>query len=62
MYSYSRSQGLFGGLSVEGTVVGTRKEDNAAYYGKPVQASDILSGKVRGPAGARKLQQVLSKW
>jgi len=62
MYSYSRSQGLFGGLSVEGTVVGTRKEDNAAYYGKPVQASDILSGKVRAPAGARKLQQVLSKW
>jgi lipid-binding SYLF domain-containing protein len=46
MYSYSRSQGLFGGLSVEGTVVATRKEDNAAYYGKPVQAKDILAGKI----------------
>jgi len=62
MYSYSRSQGAFGGLSVEGTVVATRKEDNAAYYGKPVQAKDILSGKIPAPAGARKLQQILSKW
>ena len=51
MYSYSRSQGVFGSLSVEGTVVATRKEDNAAYYGKPVQARDILAGKV--PARGR---------
>ncbi len=62
MYSYSRSQGLFGGLSVEGTVIATRNEDNAAYYGKPVQAKDILSGKVPAPKGAKKLQQMLAKW
>lgn len=62
MFSYSRSQGVFGGLSVEGTVVATRKQDNAAYYGKPVEAKDILSGKVPAPKGARKLQQILSKW
>jgi lipid-binding SYLF domain-containing protein len=62
MFSYSRSQGLFGGLSVEGTVIATRKEDNAAYYGKPVQARDILSGKVAPPKGASTLRQLLSKW
>jgi len=62
MFSYSRSQGLFGGLSVEGTVVATRNEDNAAYYGKPVTAKDILAGKIPAPKGARKLQQILSKW
>jgi lipid-binding SYLF domain-containing protein len=62
MFSYSRSQGVFGGLSVEGTVVATRKEDNAAYYGKPVEAKDILAGKVPAPAGASKLRQILSKW
>lgn len=62
MFSYSRSQGLFGGLSVEGTVIATRNDDNAAYYGKQVQAKDILSGNVPAPKGARKLQQVLSKW
>lgn len=62
MYSYSRSQGLFGGLSVEGTVIATRNDDNAEYYGKAVMAKDILAGRVAAPAGARKLQQILSKW
>ncbi len=62
MYSYSRSIGLFGGLSVEGTVIGTRNEDNAAYYGKPVSAKEILLGEVAAPAGARKLQDLLGQW
>jgi lipid-binding SYLF domain-containing protein len=61
MYTYSRSQGLFAGVSLEGTVIGTRDETNAEYYGKPVAATDILSGKVPPPAGAKKLIQVLSK-
>lgn len=62
MYSYSRSQGLFGGLTVEGTVIATRNEDNAAYYGKPVSAKEILAGRATPPAGALKLRQILSKW
>jgi lipid-binding SYLF domain-containing protein len=62
MYSYSRSQGLFGGLTLEGTVMATRNEDNAAYYGKPVSAKAILTGKATPPAGALKLQQILSRW
>jgi lipid-binding SYLF domain-containing protein len=62
MYSYSRSQGLFGGLSVEGTVMATRKDDNTAYYGRPVTAKDILTGNVAAPAGAMTLQKTLSKW
>jgi lipid-binding SYLF domain-containing protein len=61
IYTYSRSQGLFAGVSLEGTVIGTRDEANAEYYGKPVEAKDILSGKVEPPAGAKKLLQVLSK-
>jgi lipid-binding SYLF domain-containing protein len=62
MYTYSRSQGLFAGVSLEGTVIGTRNETNAEYYGKPVEANDILSGKIPAPTGAKKLQQVLSKY
>jgi len=62
MYTYSRSQGLFAGISLEGTVIATRDEANAEYYGKPVAAKDILSGKVQPPDGAKKLQQVLSKY
>jgi len=62
VYTYSRSQGLFAGVSLEGTVIARRDEANAEYYGKPVEAKDILSGKVEPPAGAQKLREVLSKY
>lgn len=62
MYSYSRTQGLFAGISLEGTVIGTRDEVNAAYYGKPVEARDILAGKVPPPASAQSLLAVLAKY
>ena len=60
VYTYSRSQGLFAGVSIEGTGIGTRDDVNAAYYGKSLSAGDILSGRVQPPAGARKLLAVLS--
>ena len=62
MYTYSRSQGLFAGISLEGTVIGTRDEANAEYYGRPVAARDILSGKIQPPDAVQKLHQVLSKY
>ncbi len=62
MYTYSRSQGAFAGVSLEATVIGTRSEANEEYYGKLVKAKDILAGKVKPPAGARKLLQELSKY
>jgi SH3 domain-containing YSC84-like protein 1 len=62
IYSYSRSQGFFAGVSLEGTVVSVKDEYNQAYYGKPVTAQEILSGKVQPPAGARNLLQELSKY
>ena len=62
MYTYSISQGLFAGVSLEGSVIATRHEANSEYYGKPVAARDILAGKVQPPAGERKLLAVLSKY
>ncbi len=62
VYTYSRSQGLFAGISLEGTGIGTRDDANAAYYGRSVTAGDILSGRVQPPAGARNLMAVLSKY
>ena len=61
VYTYSRSQGLFAGISLEGTVIATRNDANAAYYGRPVTAREILSGKVAPPPGAKRLLQVLAK-
>lgn len=62
VYTYSRSQGLFAGVSLEATVLTTRDQVNAAYYGRPVEARDILAGKVQPPAGAQRLLAVLSKY
>jgi lipid-binding SYLF domain-containing protein len=62
MYTYSRSQGFFAGVSLEGTVVYTRDEANAEFYGKPVLAREILSGSIPPPAGAQKLLKFLSKY
>lgn len=62
VYTYSRSQGLFAGASLEGTVIVTREDTNAAYYGKRVSAGDILSGRVKAPSGARALQEVLGRY
>ncbi len=62
MYSYSRSQGLFAGLSLEGTGIATRDDVNEGYYGKRVTADEILSGKVQPPPSAGPLLTLLSKY
>jgi lipid-binding SYLF domain-containing protein len=61
IYTYSRSQGLFAGVSLEGTVIGTRNDANAEYYGRHVPPQEILSGKVPPPSGAARLVQVLTR-
>jgi lipid-binding SYLF domain-containing protein len=62
VYTYSRSQGIFGGISLEGTIIGTRDDANARYYGRYVSPTDILSGRVKAPRGARKFQKVLASF
>ena len=40
--SWSRTQGLFAGVSVEGMVIKQNKGANEDFYGKPVDAKEIL--------------------
>jgi lipid-binding SYLF domain-containing protein len=40
--SFSRGQGIYLGANLDGTVVSTADDWNHLYYGKPVQAVDIL--------------------
>ena len=50
IYSFARSQGLFGGAALDGTVITTRDKWNIEYYGKTVTPADILiSNLVRNP-------------
>ena len=41
--SYSRSKGLFGGLSLKGSVISPEKSDMEGTYGKGVKAETILA-------------------
>ena len=42
IYSYSRSKGLFGGVSLKGTIIASDSDANLAYYGHPYTSEDIL--------------------
>lgn len=59
IYTYSRTKGLFAGVSLEGAVIATRKGANERCYGRPVWSGDILSGRVPAPAGADGLRAAL---
>jgi lipid-binding SYLF domain-containing protein len=61
IYTYSRSKGLFAGASLEGAVIATQKTANTRYYGRPVRAIDILTGRVAAPAKARSLRAALGR-
>jgi lipid-binding SYLF domain-containing protein len=60
--SYSRSRGLFGGVSLEGSTLRSDGGANKNLYGKEWSASDIvLKGAVKSPAAAGTLTSVLNK-
>jgi lipid-binding SYLF domain-containing protein len=60
IYTYSKSKGLFAGVSLEGSVIATRTEANTHYYRRPVSASDILHGRVAPPPGSGTLRAALA--
>jgi lipid-binding SYLF domain-containing protein len=58
---YSRSKGLFAGVSLEGATLRPDKDDNRDFYGKDLDARAILlDGKVPMPPEARSLASALS--
>ncbi len=60
--SYSRSRGLFAGVSLEGSTLRSDGGANKNLYGKKVDAREIVQGgKVGMPAAGRGLVNVLSK-
>ena len=62
IYTYGRNQGIFAGVSLEGTVIATRYSANEQYYGKPMFPADILAGDIKPPPSAQRLLDVLSKY
>lgn len=58
--SYSRTKGVFAGISLDGAVVQADKSGDRAMYGRHVDRHEILDGKVAVPASARQLVHELS--
>jgi len=52
LLTYSRSKGLFAGISLDGTVVSQNQEDTEIYFGHPHSFQAILKGTVVPPAGS----------
>jgi SH3 domain-containing YSC84-like protein 1 len=57
--SYSRSKGIFAGVSLDGAVMQADKSGDQAMYGDDVNRHEILDGKVAVPASARALVEEL---
>jgi lipid-binding SYLF domain-containing protein len=53
--SYSRTKGVFVGVSLDGAVMQADKSGDKAMYGDDVDRHEILNGKVAVPASARQL-------
>jgi len=60
--SYSRSRGVFAGISLEGSTIRPDDDASADVYGHPIKASEIVRGEHTGvPATGRHLVNVLEK-
>jgi SH3 domain-containing YSC84-like protein 1 len=60
--SWSRSQGLFAGLALEGATLRQDLDDNAALYGKKLENREIVTTGVRVPKAAARLIALLNKY
>jgi lipid-binding SYLF domain-containing protein len=61
MLTYSRSKGLFAGITLEGAVVQQDDDSTKAIYGKNVKFRNILSGRVSTPRSADAFMRAVSE-
>lgn len=60
--SWSRSQGLFAGVALEGATLRQDLDDNATLYGRKLENKQILTTSVRTPRSAVKLIGLLNRY
>lgn len=53
VWTYTKSRGLYGGVTVDGTVIKEKKDVNAGAYGEGVTAKDIVTGKIGAQDGEK---------
>jgi lipid-binding SYLF domain-containing protein len=60
--SYSRSKGVFAGISLDGAVVHADRSGDQAVYGRDVSHEQILGGRVTIPESGRRLIEELGSY
>jgi lipid-binding SYLF domain-containing protein len=60
--SWSRSQGLFAGISLQGATLRQDLDDNATVYGKKLENREIVTKGIRPPRAAAKLMALLNRY
>jgi lipid-binding SYLF domain-containing protein len=61
MLTYSRSRGLFAGVSLEGSTLRPDNDANTLVYGSAIPARDIVKGSIAVPSAARPMIDVLNQ-
>jgi lipid-binding SYLF domain-containing protein len=59
--SYSRTHGIFAGISLAGASLRPDKDDNRALYGHEITTHEILEGDVKTPPAAERLIHALDR-
>jgi len=59
MLSYSRSRGLFAGISLEGATLRPDDDANRELYGRSTTNRQILTGNLKTPPDAEKFRHAL---
>ncbi|KAG6078273.1 hypothetical protein E4U31_007653 [Claviceps sp. LM219 group G6] len=60
IFSYSKTKGLFAGVSLEGMAIIERRDANEKLYGTRFTAMQLLTGSIRPPPAADSLMTVLN--
>ncbi|KAJ5199286.1 hypothetical protein N7472_004490 [Penicillium cf. griseofulvum] len=60
VFAYSKTRGLYGGLTVEGGVLAERADANKKLYGRKIRAKELLSGSIPPPPEAGVLIELLN--
>ncbi|KAJ4012947.1 hypothetical protein NW752_006217 [Fusarium irregulare] len=60
IFSYSKTKGLFAGVSLEGSAIIERRDANEKMYGQRYTAQQLLTGSVRPPPQAAPLMNILN--
>ena len=63
IYAFAKSKGLYGGFTVDGTVVVPNHDWNRAYYGRPVEPAEIVRSRTLVASnGVESLHQALTRF